>query len=78
MMKCLYFDQDITSGAAYLSTYKEWKVNIFEETSQQKRYIRNYVMGMVYQNPYLGLKMDFFKMVKLPERVLFLRLIMKV
>jgi len=26
----------------------------------------------------LGLKMDFFKMVKLPERVLFLRLIMKV
>ena len=48
MMKCLYFDQDITSGAAYLSTYKEGKANIFEETSQQKRYIRNYVMGMVY------------------------------
>lgn len=70
MMKCLYFDQDITSGAAYLSTYKEGKVNIFEETSQQKRYIRNYVMGMVYQNPYLGLKMDFSSIGNIAEKLL--------
>ncbi|WP_209124176.1 ATP-binding cassette domain-containing protein [Alkalihalobacillus sp. BA299] len=58
-VKSLYFDDDITSGEAMISDYKNGEVNIFCESAQQKRYIRNYLLGMVYQNPLLGLKMSF-------------------
>ncbi|MGM7719244.1 ATP-binding cassette domain-containing protein [Metabacillus sp. Hm71] len=59
LVKSLYFDDGISSGRATISSYKNGEANIFEESAQQKRYIRNYMMGMVYQNPYLGLKMSF-------------------
>lgn len=59
LVKSLYFDDEITSGIARISTYKQGEVNIFTESAQQKRYIRNHLMGMVYQNPWLGLKMSF-------------------
>lgn len=59
LVKSLYFDDAITSGTATISSYKHGESNIFIESAQQKRYIRNYMMGMVYQNPLLGLKMSF-------------------
>ncbi|MFD1735179.1 ATP-binding cassette domain-containing protein [Bacillus salitolerans] len=59
LVKSLYFDDEVTSGSAAISSYKEGEENIFKVSSQQKRYIRNYLMGMVYQNPWLGLKMSF-------------------
>jgi putative phosphonate transport system ATP-binding protein len=59
LVKCLYFDDEVTSGSAVLSHYKDGFHNIFEASSQQKRYIRNHMMGMVYQNPWLGLKMNY-------------------
>lgn len=57
LLRTLYFDQAATSGAAYSRLYKEGEANILEASSQQKRYLRNYLMGMVYQNPLLGLRM---------------------
>ena len=57
LLKTLYFDQAATSGAAYLSLYEEGKTNFLQVSSQQKRYLRNHLMGMVYQNPMLGLRM---------------------
>ena len=57
LLKTLYFDQAATSGGAYLSLYQEGQKNILEASSQQKRYLRNHLMGMVYQNPMLGLRM---------------------
>lgn len=59
LMQCLYFDQDVSSGEAYISSYKSGRENIFTESSQQKRYIRNHMIGKVYQNPAMSLKMDF-------------------
>lgn len=59
LMKSLYFDFPITSGEGLITTFKEGHVNIFEESMQQQKYIRNHIMGMVYQNPVLGLRMDF-------------------
>lgn len=70
MMQCLYFDQDVTSGSCTIRTYKEGSANIFALTSQQKRYIRNHVLGMVYQNPYLGLKMNFSSMGNIAEKLI--------
>ena len=57
LLKTLYFDQAATSGGAYLSLYQDGQKNILEASSQQKRYLRNHLMGMVYQNPMLGLRM---------------------
>lgn len=59
LVKSLYFDDEVTKGSATISSYKGGEVNIFAESAQQKRYIRNHLMGMVYQNPWLGLKMSF-------------------
>ncbi|WP_408008181.1 ATP-binding cassette domain-containing protein [Pseudalkalibacillus sp. A8] len=59
LVKSLYFDDEITSGIATISTYQNGEENIFSESAQQKRYIRNYLLGMVYQNPWMGLKMNF-------------------
>ena len=70
LMQCLYFDQDITSGAAYLSAYKRGSSNIFQVSSQQKRFIRNDILGKVYQNPIHGLKMDFSSIGNIAEKLI--------
>lgn len=70
MMNCLYFDQEVSNGEAYISSYKNGTVNIFEESPQQKRYIRNNVLGKVYQNPIYGLKMDFSSIGNIAEKLI--------
>lgn len=55
LLGCLYFDITPTSGKAYLN--KENR-SIFELNSQEKRKLRNFNMGMVYQTPHLGLNFD--------------------
>ncbi|MFF5994111.1 ATP-binding cassette domain-containing protein [Lysinibacillus sp. KU-BSD001] len=67
-MKSLYFDETVTSGEGYLTDYENGEVNIFTESSQMKRHIRNTILGMVYQNPMLGLKMDFSSMSNIAEK----------
>lgn len=70
VVRCLYLEQDVTSGEAYIGQFKEGKANIFGETSQQKRYIKDYLFGMVYQNPYLGLKMLFTTLSNIAEKLI--------
>ncbi|MCZ8515199.1 ATP-binding cassette domain-containing protein [Paenibacillus filicis] len=70
LMRCLYFDQEVTSGEAYLGPYKEGRSNLFRESSQQKRYIRNHLMGKVYQNPVLGLRMNFSSIGNIAEKMI--------
>ncbi|WP_248930965.1 ATP-binding cassette domain-containing protein [Paenibacillus hamazuiensis] len=69
MVKCLYFDEEVTGGEMTISTYKDGRSNLFRESSQQKRYIRNHVMGMVYQNPFLGLRMAFSSSGNIAEKL---------
>jgi putative phosphonate transport system ATP-binding protein len=59
LVRCLYFDQPVTSGAAYLDAYDGGRSNILAESSQQQRRIRNHFLGMVYQNPLMGIKPNF-------------------
>ncbi len=59
LVRCLYFDEEATDGEAYLAAYGAGAVNLFAETSQRKRHVRNHLMGMVYQNPLLGIKPHF-------------------
>lgn len=70
LMRCLYFDQEVTSGEAYLEPYREGRKNLFEESSQQKKYIRNHLMGKVYQNPVLGLRMNFSSIGNIAEKMI--------
>ncbi|WP_027416788.1 ATP-binding cassette domain-containing protein [Aneurinibacillus terranovensis] len=70
LMRCLYFDQDVTSGEAFIRSYKHSKKNLFEESSQQKRFIRNHLMGKVYQNPILGLRMNFSSIGNIAEKLI--------
>ncbi|MGJ9459135.1 ATP-binding cassette domain-containing protein [Oceanobacillus sp. CF4.6] len=71
MMQCLYFDEDVTSGEAYIhdddATVDQ---NVFELSSQQKRFIRNHNYGMVYQNPVQGLKMNFSSVGNIAEKLI--------
>lgn len=70
MLQCLYFDQEVTSGEAFISDYKNGEVNIFEESSQTKRFLKNNILGKVYQNPIFGLKMDFSSIGNIAEKLI--------
>ncbi len=70
LLKTLYFDQKATSGEAYLSLYHEGKENFLNVSSQQKRYLRNHMMGMVYQNPMLGLRMKLSSGANIAEKLI--------
>nr|WP_263324514.1 ATP-binding cassette domain-containing protein [Neobacillus sp. Marseille-Q6967] len=70
LMRCLYFDQEVTSGEALLHTYEGGERNLFQESSQKQRYIRNHLMGKVYQNPLLGLKMNFSSIGNIAEKLI--------
>jgi len=70
LMDCLYFDQEVSSGEGYISSYKSGNTNVFTESSQQKRYIRNHRMGKVYQNPLLSLKMNFSSIGNIAEKLI--------
>nr|WP_200760847.1 ATP-binding cassette domain-containing protein [Effusibacillus dendaii] len=59
LIKSLYFDDTFSSGEVYLQNYEEGKTNLLALSSQKKRRVRNCLMGMVYQNPQLGLRLDF-------------------
>jgi putative phosphonate transport system ATP-binding protein len=59
VVKLLYFDLEKTAGNAWLAPYEEGRANILDASGQQKRRIRNHLMGMVYQNPREGLNFGF-------------------
>ena len=70
LLKTLYFDQPATSGEATLAMYQNGKANILEASSQQRRYLRNHLMGMVYQNPMLGLRMNISSGANIAEKLI--------
>ncbi len=70
LVQCLYFDQEASSGEAYLQHYNEGKESILSLPQSKKRFIRNHLMGMVYQNPLLGLRLNFTSGGNIAEKLL--------
>jgi len=70
LMKCLYFDQPATSGAVYLDAVSGGEENVLTASGQRQRHIRNTVLGMVYQNPADGLKMEFSALANIAEKLI--------
>jgi putative phosphonate transport system ATP-binding protein len=59
-----------TSGIAVLRDYKGGKGNIWEASAAEQRMIKNNIMGMVYQNPILGLRMDYSAASNIAEKII--------
>jgi putative phosphonate transport system ATP-binding protein len=57
LIGCLYGDTEPTSGAAYLSTFVGGEKSIFSATLRERRQLRNFQMGIVYQHPHKGLNL---------------------
>ena len=70
LMQSLYFDIVPTEGKAYLSGYKNGESNIWDASAAEKRKIKNNVMGMVYQNPIRGLRMDYSSASNIAEKII--------
>jgi len=70
LMRSLYFDLPPTSGSAVLRDYMDSKKNIWEASPAKRRMIRNSIMGMVYQNPILGLRMDYSAASNIAEKII--------
>ena len=70
LVQMLYFDTPATGGQANFRPVEEGGVNIFDLSSQRKRYIRNHLMGMVYQNPRDGLNFRFSSGGNIAEKLL--------
>jgi putative phosphonate transport system ATP-binding protein len=70
LMRSLYFDFVPTSGRATLRDYKEGQKNIWDASPAERRMIKNTVMGMVYQNPVLGLRMHYSAASNIAEKII--------
>lgn len=68
LMRCLYFDEEPTSGIVSIS--EPMIENIYGLSSQARRQLRNEFFGMVYQNPYLGLKMNVSAIANVAEKMI--------
>ena len=70
LLQSLYFERKVTEGEAYLQSYQEGKQNILQVDRQQQRRIKDLEMAMVYQNPVMGLRMDFSSVGNIAEKLL--------
>lgn len=70
LMKCMYFDEEATAGDVRARSYDGGETNLLRLSPQHRRTVRNTVFGMVYQNPYLGLRMDFSSMSNIAEQMI--------
>lgn len=70
LMQALYFDKSVTKGKLYIKSYKNGEINLFDCSDQVKRYVKNYQLGKVYQNPLLGLKMEFSSISNIAEKMI--------
>jgi putative phosphonate transport system ATP-binding protein len=70
LMRSLYFDFVPTSGFAVLRDYKDGERNIWDASAAERRMIKNKIMGMVYQIPVLGLRMDYSAASNIAEKII--------
>jgi len=70
LMKCLYFDQAPTAGSLFLEAHDGGLSDAWAASDQARRRLRHTVLGMVYQNPVDGLKMNLSAMANIAEKLI--------
>ena len=69
LVKMLYFDEQPTSGAAIMQAGGQ-QYDLFGLNAAQQRWLRNHLLGMVYQHPQLGLNFHWSVSGNIAERLL--------
>jgi len=57
VLRCLYGDIRPSAGWASLGAFEDGQSSVFDADPQQRRRIRNFLTGMVYQHPRQGLNL---------------------
>jgi putative phosphonate transport system ATP-binding protein len=57
LLAAMYGDIAPTSGEAYLDAFADGKRSIFSANTSERRQLRNFAMGIVYQHPQKGLNL---------------------
>lgn len=70
LMQIAYFDQEATSGQYIIDHPQVAERNLFEVTKQTKKWVRHQLLGMVYQNPMLGLRMSYSSLANISEKMI--------
>jgi len=70
LVQLLFFDQEATGGEAWFKNVDDGRTNLLTISNQRKRYIRNHLFGMVYQNPRDGLNFSFTSGGNIAEKLL--------
>lgn len=68
--KSTLFDIAPTSGEAYLQDYRNGRDSIWNASAAEQRHIKNCIMGMVYQNPVRGLRMEYSAASNIAEKLI--------
>src|SRR5262245_14485121 len=55
VLRCLYGDLAPTRGTAHLAAFRDGQRSIFDASPAERRRIRNFTLGMVYQHAWEGL-----------------------
>jgi putative phosphonate transport system ATP-binding protein len=69
-MQALNMDSEGGAGTYYLGCYQEGSANVFSVSPQQKKIIRNRLLGIVYQNPHRGLLMFLSSRANVAEKLI--------
>lgn len=70
LMQSLYFDQEVTSGQYFLRPYQGKETNLYQANIYEKKKVRNFLLGMVYQNPIKGLRMHYTSISNIAEKMI--------
>jgi putative phosphonate transport system ATP-binding protein len=70
VLRCLYGDVTPTRGTAHLAAYRDGQRSIFEASPAERRRIRNFTLGMVYQHAWEGLNLRISAGGNVAERLL--------
>ena len=70
LMRCVCFAQKPSSGTVPTGLIDDGQTDLLACSPQRKRAIRNTIFGMVYQNPWLGLRMDFSALSNIAEQMI--------
>ena len=73
LLACLYGDVAPTEGAAYLRTFDEGRRSLFDAGAGERRQLRNFQMGIVYQHPHKGLNLRISAGGNIAERLMAVR-----
>jgi len=70
LMRSLYFDFEPTEGAALLRDFAAGERCIWDASAAEQRDIKNTIMGMVYQSPAMGLRMNYSAASNIAEKLI--------